>query len=300
MSRYLVLSVLAVLASVGCSNLPENDTSDTDMSVGPTAPEQPRPRCAIWTPSRDDAYIQSQIIVPASAGTLPDHPALPDDARTVGVTVAYVPQQEVTDEQVEEMLNAYPFCSAAGPPGVQCQLAFKLNGSVKKVRAASARGGCIEQEALEIAATMNTNDSVAATLMGLDHDNQNFSVDGPLANILFVKKLRVRGVAGNDCGLQDDACAYPRAGGALVNRSAVIKADDNSVINAWFLKHEIGHLHGLLHTGQGEMYVSDTRTEEKHISNERCKQMRRWIPQHFSPWFIALGGSLSTDDIMCQ
>lgn len=191
------------------------------------------------------------------------------------------------------MLDSFPFCKAPAPVGgVQCQLHFKLNGNVEKARSASPRGACIREEALTLAATMNTNDALAAVLMGLAWPNYNFSIDGPIANALFVKNLRLNGMSGNDCGPRDDACAFYRAGGFLIDRDGVIDANED-IINSWVPKHEIGHLFKLNHTGTPNMYVSDTVTDETKINVDRCEKMRRRIPQAISPWFIGLGGSLS-------
>jgi hypothetical protein len=143
------------------------------------------------------------------------------------------------------------------------------------------------------------DDDVAVVLMGLDAAG-NYSMDGPLANVLFVGGLRLNGTRGNRCGQRDIACAFKYAGGALIEKRAALQLPD-------VLKHEIGHLHGLDHSEtngrqaiDGEYLSVGANLLENRISDRRCQNMRRFRPEEWSPWFIKAGGTIETAAFACQ
>lgn len=248
-------------------------------------------RCGVWEPSRDDAERASDV-TPLEERDLPALQADSDASREVGISVAYAPGQELNAEQVRELLDFSPFCIDPPPEGgVSCNLHFKLNGAVRSARDASPRGGCIEEVVLAGAGGRTIFDEEAAYLMGLN-PARTFSLDGPLSNVLFVEDIELNNMAGNRCGPSDVACAFPEAGGVLIERSAGLN-------NRHILKHEVGHLHNLQHTARAKTYVSAVPASETRISEDACKHMRRHRPQNYSPWFAALGGTISIDPVEC-
>ena len=86
------------------------------------------------------------------------------------------------------------------------------------------------------------------------------------------------------------------AGGAIIERAAVQS-------KPWVPKHEIGHLHNVQHPDRAEFsvgfYVSASPVEERWIYSERCDFMMKYSPEHYSPWFVAVGGTVAKSAANC-
>lgn len=283
--------MVLVLMATGC----ESTSGDADMAVVDMAVVDMSPRCGEWSPARAEARLASWS-VDQNIRTLPALQAEPDVSRTIGVSVAYAPGQEVTNAQADAMLNASPLCLPPDGDGVACKLHFMRNGDVKKARDASSRGKCIEKELLDIASAMSVTDRIARGLMGLNEAN-TYSMDGPISNILFVNDLDLT-LDGSNCNPGAVACAFWRSGAALIEKPSVINAQ-GTILRPTVLKHEIGHLHRLEHINIGNVYVSRFSGEEERISQSRCKHMRKHRPQNYSPWFEAHGGTIGTAGHAC-